>query len=187
MSRTTRRRFLKRAAGAAGAAAAVGAAGAVGGCRIPAEVADTRADDAEILQLGLALEHEGIFAYEAGLKSGLLAKLGPGVVDLAKKFQSHHVDHRNALAETIRVLGGTPAEAKDSYDLGTINGPVDVVKLAVKIENKAANLYAEAVGKISSPAIRVQAAKILGAEAWHTAVLRGALKEDPAPDWQLTE
>jgi hypothetical protein len=100
------------------------------------------------------------------------------------------MDHRKALIDTLAVLAPEvrPVEKKPSYDFGLPAkfGPVDLIKLAAKIENTAANLYAEAVGKLSSPSLRVNAAKILGAEAWHTAVLRGALKEDPAPDWQLT-
>lgn len=182
---TTRRRFLKHA----GAATAVGAAVAVSGCQAPPEPPDKRADDAKILQGALALEHEGIAAYEAAIKSGLLEKLGAGVVALAKKFQGHHVDHREKLIATITLLGQTPIGKKDAYDWGLNKNttPVDVVKLAAKIENMAANAYAQAVGVLDSPALRVQAAKILGAEAWHTAVLRGALNQDPAPDWELTE
>ena len=180
--RKNRREFLIQA-GAAGAVAGVV------GCTeskppAPAPPPDTKAGDVEILQSALALEHQGIAAYQAALDSGLIKD--EKVADVARKFQNHHKDHRAALTDAIRNLGGKPAEKKDAYDFGAPKRAEDLLRLAAKIENTAANAYADAVGKLGDRRLAVQAAKILGAEAWHTAVLRSALGDDPAPSWELT-
>src|SRR5262245_61587877 len=70
--------------------------------------------DSGILNVALALEHEAIAAYQIGAESGLLAK---EVLAVAVLFQSHHKAHRDALADTVRKLGGTPVaeQAMDAY------------------------------------------------------------------------
>ena len=70
--------------------------------------------DTSILNIALALEHEAIAAYQIGAESGLLAK---EVLPVAVLFQSHHKAHRDALAATVRKLGGTPAaeQSMDAY------------------------------------------------------------------------
>jgi hypothetical protein len=67
------------------------------------------AQDVSILNVALGLEHEAIAAYQLGAASGLLEK---PVLDTAVQFQSHHKGHRDALAGTIRKLGGEPVAAR---------------------------------------------------------------------------
>ena len=62
------------------------------------------AADIRILNTALAAELEAIAAYEVGAKSGLLQ---PAVLELAVQFQGHHRQHADALAGTVRKLGGT--------------------------------------------------------------------------------
>ena len=102
--------------------------------------------DTGILNIALTLEHEAIAAYQIGAESGLLAK---EVLPVAVLFQSHHKAHRDALADTVRKLGGTPAaeQAMDAYmkssklNVAAIKSQGDVLALAQRLELGAANAY----------------------------------------------
>lgn len=184
MDISNRRTFL-RTAGAVGVAAGLVGCGTQphGTTPVKPDTSGT-AEDTAVLQAALALEHQGIAAYEDLLLKG--PSLDKETRATLGQFQKHHQAHRDALAATIRARSETPVAAKDSYDF---KRPFDLegwLRLAADTENKAANAYAEAIGKFSNRTLAVQAAKILAAEAWHTAALRRMLKEDPAPDWQLT-
>ncbi len=135
-------------------------------------------NDVKILQDALALEHKGIAAYAAGIASNLLdATISP----VALKFKGHHEQHRDKLTKTIQSLGAKPVEAMEKYDFGVLASQDDILKLAVSIEELAAFSYAQGAGDLSDHGLVVAAISIVGCECWHTAVLKSALKEDPAP------
>ena len=100
--------------------------------------------DVTILNVALALEYEAINAYQLGASSGLLQK---PVLDVAVRFQSDHKAHRDALAATIRKLGGTPlAETKledtaHSLKADMLKSQSDVLDLAARLELGATNAY----------------------------------------------
>ena len=48
----------------------------------------------------IALEHEGIAAYQIAATSGLL---DPAVVDIGVTFQGHHKGHRDALVSAVQA------------------------------------------------------------------------------------
>ena len=91
------------------------AVGLLVGCTAKAgtmQTADTSKSDVDILNTALALEYEGIAAYQVGAESGLLQK---PALDLAVVFQGHHGEHAAALTRTIASLGGKPVEPKAKY------------------------------------------------------------------------
>lgn len=136
-------------------------------------------NDIKILQDALALEHKGIAAYTAGINSGLLDTPTTAV---ATKFRGHHEQHRNKLSSTILSLGAKPVEAPAKYDdFPLMTSQTDILKFAASIEETAAFAYSTAAGDLSDHGLIVAAISIVGCEAWHTAVLRGALGQDPAP------
>jgi hypothetical protein len=139
--REGRRLFLRNVGFVAGA----GIIGAVVSPALakPKKSSDT-SSDVNVMQGALALEHEGIAAYEIAGHSGLLR---PPTLKLALLFQSHHKQHRDALADLIKKAGGAPvtpktdAEYTKELDLGALKTEADVVALATKLELGATNAY----------------------------------------------
>jgi rubrerythrin len=136
--------------------------------------------DASILNSALGAEFEAIAAYQVGAESGLLQK---PVLDLAVTFQGHHRQHADALAKTIKKLGGTPVEAKAAYHfpVETLKTQADVLRFAATLEKGAVSAYLGAVPLFGNRDLSTAAASILGDEAMHWAVLRNALGEAPVP------
>jgi rubrerythrin len=142
--------------------------------------AQTANNDVAILNAALAAEQEAIAAYQLGATSGLLQK---PVLDLAVQFQGHHKEHADALAATVKKLGGTPNEAKKAYSFPTqkLKKQADVVAFAAELEKGAVSAYLGAVPILTDRELAKVAASILGDEAMHWAVLRQALGQNPVP------
>src|SRR3954466_5811790 len=89
--------------------------------------------DIDVLQTTLAFEHEGIAAYRLAGASGLLA---PNTLSVARIFLGHHEQHREALAQLIRLTGAKPIEPRadaeyvDALNLQKLKNQGDVIKLA---------------------------------------------------------
>src|SRR5512145_923286 len=175
-----RRAFLIRTGQVGLSAAAVAL---LAGCESMAQNRGTGASDGSdvaILNTALGLEHEAVAAYQVGAESGLLQK---PVLDLAVTFQSHHKEHADVLAATIRRLGGSPAapKAKYSFPVETLKSQADVLLFAATLEKGAVSAYLGAVPLFANRDLAKAAASILGDEAMHWAVLRNALGENPVP------
>lgn len=139
-------------------------------------------EDAAILNTALALEYQGIAAYQVGAESGLLQK---PVLDVAVKFQTQHKAHAGALAEAVMKLGATPVEAKKPSEYGfpveQLKTQADVLRFAAGLEKGAASAYLGAIPMFHNRDLAKAAASILGDETMHWAVLLNALGEDPVP------
>lgn len=165
-----------------------GALALLGGCEAmaagPGARSDTRAVDPEadvrILNTALGAELEAVAAYQVGAESGLLQK---DVLALASRFQGHHREHADALAATVRKLGGSPVGPKARYDfpVDTLRNQADVLRFAAGLEKGAVSAYLGAVPLFGSRELARVAASILGDEAMHWAVLRHAVGEEPVP------
>ncbi|MFY9646584.1 MAG: ferritin-like domain-containing protein, partial [Terriglobales bacterium] len=81
----------------------------------PAAAAVKYEGDLAILNVALGLEHQAIAAYDAGANSKLLSA---DQLKIAVSFQTDHKRHRDALIHYIRRFGGTPVDAKASYEFG---------------------------------------------------------------------
>ena len=136
--------------------------------------------DVTILNTALGAEQEAIAAYQVGAESGLLSQ---PVLDLAVQFQGHHKEHADVLARTVRDFGGTAVEPLPSYDFPTdsLKSEADVLRFAAGLEKGAVSAYLGAVPLFEERELAKAAASILGDEAMHWAVLRGALGENPVP------
>ncbi len=145
-----------------------------------AAMAADPANDVNILNSALGAEQEAIAAYQVGAESGLLSK---PVLDLAVQFQGHHKEHAEVLAKTVSDLGGTPHEAMATYDFPVeqLKSEADVLRFAAGLEKGAVSAYLGAVPLFAERELAKAAASILGDEAMHWAVLRGALGENPVP------
>lgn len=167
------------------AAALLGGCFAHGSTARPTAAAATTVNpgqDVQILNAAIALEHEGIAAYQIAASSGLLQ---PAVVQVGVTFKGHHEGHRDALIGAVRTLGGAPVEAKsmDEYirdlDVASLRNQTDVLRLALRLERGAANAYLSLIPSMSADYHQV-AARLAGDEAFHAAILANALGE-PIP------
>ncbi|KCZ92871.1 ferritin-like domain-containing protein [Hyphomonas johnsonii] len=150
--------------------------------RIMRASAEELSSDVQILNAAIALEHEGIAAYQIAATSGLL---DPAVVDIGVTFQGHHKGHRDELVKAVRTLGGTPVEEKSlddyakSLNAASLTNQTDVLKLALGLERGAANAYLGLIPSLGVDFHQV-AARMAGDEAFHAAILANALGE-PIP------
>ena len=136
--------------------------------------------DIDILNVALGLEHEAIEAYQIGAESGLLQK---PVLDLSIIFQGHHKGHRDALASTVRQLGGNAVEAKSrtdyiaSLNIAAIKDQSGILRLAQSHELGAANAYIGVMPSLGGKELAQVCAKIAADEASHWSLLTTALGE----------
>jgi hypothetical protein len=129
-------------------------------------------DDLAILNVALGLEHEAIAAYQAGAKSGLLSGTA---LDMAVSFMRDHERHRDTITGFLGRFGGSPVLAKTGYDFGTIRTAADILTLAHRLEQGAADAYLANAGKLESAEILDAAAGILIDEVRHATAFRLAL------------
>ncbi|MBO0333197.1 ferritin-like domain-containing protein [Sneathiella sp. CAU 1612] len=175
---SSRRAFL----GATGKTLSATALAMVVGSNIKTAAAADASQDIEILNAAIALEHEGIAAYQIAATSGLL---DPAVVDIGVTFQGHHKGHRDVLVKAVETLGGKPAEEKSlgayAADLkaSSLKNQVDVLRLALDLERGAANAYLGLIPSLG-PDYHQVAAQMAGDEAFHAAILANALGQ-PIP------
>jgi len=178
---STRRIFLRNA-GLFGLGLAATAPLLVPARALAATASKDTQQDIAILNSALALEYQGIAAYQVGAESGLLQK---AVLDLAVTFQGHHKAHADILAETVTKLGGKPEMAKKAAEYGfpvdKLKNQADVLRFAAGLEQGAASAYLGAVPQFHNRDLARAAASILGDETMHWAILRNAVGEDPVP------
>lgn len=136
--------------------------------------------DVRILNTALGAEYEAIAAYQVGAESGLLGK---DVLVVAVAFQGHHKQHADALASTVRKLGGKAVVTKTRYvfPVEKLQTQADVLRFAAGLEQGAVSAYLGAVPVFNDKTLAQVAASILGDEAMHLAVLRQVLGENPVP------
>lgn len=155
-----------------------------GGCATGYSQASAQdiSSDVGILNAAIALEYEGIAAYQIAATSGLLQ---PAMVEIGVTFQGHHKGHRDALVAAVQTLGGTPAEEKSleeyaaSLNAAALRNQEDVLRLALGLERGAANAYLGLIPALSND-FHQTAARMAGDEAFHAAILANALG-DPIP------
>ncbi len=170
-----RRAFLGRAGAATLSAAAIAL---LAGRDALAQGSTASMQDVGILNVALALEHEGINAYQLGAMSGLLQK---PVLEVAVKFQDDHKKHRDALVATIQKMGGAPVAEKklDEYARSlradTLKSQADVLELAARLELGATNAYLGVIPAFKDPALAKIAGRLAADETMHWTILNNAL------------
>ncbi len=134
--------------------------------------------DIAVLQGALALENEGIAAYSIAGGSGLLSA---EVLKVALVFLGHHKAHRDSLASLIIKAGGKAADPKSDaeytrdLDLGSLKSQGDVIALAARLEQGAANAYVGQVAALKDRSLATLFAQLSTDEAVHWAILNNAL------------
>jgi rubrerythrin len=173
--------------GSATTLSAAGLAAVLGSTALPRAAraaTGNAAQDIQLLNAALGLEHEGIAAYQLGAQSKLLK---PEVLKVAVTFQSHHKQHRDDLIAAIGKLGGKPVAAKalDDYakelNAAALKSQTDILRLALKLEKGATNAYLGVIPSLDQPDLYLFAARTAADESFHAAVLGNVLGE-PIPE-----
>lgn len=108
------------------------------------------------LQAALAAEHAAVYGY--GVVGG---RVDDRRRTEAKAAYDAHRARRDALAREVRDLGGRPVAASAAYALPfAVRGPADAVRLAARLEERVAGVYADLV-RSSTGARRASAAGAL--------------------------
>src|SRR5579863_1348409 len=174
-----RRRFLTRSLFAAGAVTA----GAFGSSFLRGAVTRVYAagTDVDALQTSAAIENLAVAVYTkaASLPANVSGAANPVVLKFVQTTIQQHTDHANAFNAAIMQLGGKAQTGIDMtvYNgvvtpaLPKITGPVDVLSLAITLEDAAAQSYVK-FGSDASDANAIKTwASIAPVEAQHVAVL----------------
>lgn len=148
--------------------------------------------DLKVVALATALENQAVGAYKATLDAAKAGKLGtvpPAVATFVTTAMAQHADHAKAWnavltgagkpAITDVPLSNQPATLKA---LGAAKDVGAVAKLALQLENQAAQTYLFATYNVTSPAGIATAATIAPVEAMHAAILNFVLGTYPVPD-----
>jgi rubrerythrin len=135
--------------------------------------------DIDILNYALTLEYLEAAFYEGAAKTPGLSKEVAGYV---KTFGEEEAEHVDALAATIKELGGKPVEAP-GVDFGdAFTSAAKLIPLAITFEDTGVSAYNGAAPEIQSKDLLATAGGIVQVEARHAATIRFAAGEDPAPD-----
>lgn len=147
---------------------------------------EQEAHDARLLNQGIALEQGAILVYQAAAGLDFL-KEDQDVLRIAGLFRGQHEEHRDALAQWVRALGGAPVE------LAQLLAPplpplildeaqpvaarrVALLEFARRLERQAADAYFHLIAaELKTDFARRSALEILPVEAQHVAVFDAAL------------
>ncbi|MBR7837854.1 ferritin-like domain-containing protein [Actinospica durhamensis] len=148
--------------------------------------------DLKVVALAVALENQAVGAYQAALNAAQAGRLGtvPAAVGtFITTAMSQHQDHAKAWNAVLTGAGvpaitGVPLsnQAATTEALGNAGTVADVAKLALELENQAAETYLFAAGNVASSGGIATAASIAPVEAMHAAVLGFVLGRYPVPD-----
>ncbi|WP_427196952.1 ferritin-like domain-containing protein [Streptomyces sp. DSM 41987] len=148
--------------------------------------------DLKVVALATALENQAVGAYQATLAAAKAGKLGtvpPAVATFVTTAMAQHADHAKAW-NAVLTGAGKPAitnvplsnQADVTAALGKATDVGAVAKLALQLEDQAAQTYLFATYNVTSPAGISTAATIAPVEAMHAAILHYVLGQYPVPD-----
>ncbi|MDQ3723460.1 MAG: ferritin-like domain-containing protein [Actinomycetota bacterium] len=172
----TRESFLLRSTLAG--AAAYGTLSATG--LITKALAESGGGDVDILNFALTLEYLETEFYV------LAAKQVKGLSDyeskLTKELRDNESEHVDALAATIKKLGGK-AVAKPEFDFGGAFGNrATYLKTANTLEDTGVSAYNGAAPMIKSAEVLGAAGSIVQVEGRHASLIRLVRNKPPAPE-----
>ncbi|WP_327292659.1 ferritin-like domain-containing protein [Streptomyces sp. NBC_01198] len=196
-----RRRFLAGAGGLAAALALAAcsssdkdtsASGTKGAGAPKPSASSLYTGDLKVVALATALENQAVGAYRATLAAAKAGKLGtvpPAVATFVTTAMAQHSDHAKVWNAVLTGAGkpavtGVPLtnQAATTAALGKATSVGDVAKLALQLEDQAAQTYVFAAGAVTSAGGIQTAATIAPVEAMHAAILHYVLGQYPVPD-----
>ncbi|GAA1943167.1 ferritin-like domain-containing protein [Kitasatospora viridis] len=172
-----RRRWWQRGSVLAGAA---GVAALVGGRAFAdsASPSAATADDIMALQTAASIENLAVSVYQTAAGLSFIKNGNATVAAFIAKTTAQHQAHAQAFNAAATQAGGQAQSGPDpkykavvDQALPTIQGPADVVKLAITLEDVAAQTYTKNVSLVSSADLRKLFASVAPVEAQHRATL----------------
>jgi rubrerythrin len=136
--------------------------------------------DLEIVQYALTLEYLETDFYNAVIKSGVIKDRK--LAQAATMIRDNEQEHVDALAATVKNLGGTSKRPQTTFDSVIEGGPDKVLQTAATVENLGAAAYLGQAGRIQSKEILAAALAIHSVEGRHAAALNQAVGKSIVPD-----
>jgi hypothetical protein len=145
-----------------------------------ANKATSNAQDVMALQTAAGLENLAVFTYKTALGLAFIGgSSANGVVKaFATKTMQQHTEHGQAFNAAVAKLGGKQQTSTDpkytpvvQKAAGGIKGALDVVSLAITLEDIAAETYVKNVGLVSTSDLRNLFLSVAGVESQHKAIL----------------
>jgi hypothetical protein len=197
---STRRGFFLGAAGAVALGAAAACSSGSSGTPKPSSSApkppppppETYTGDLKVVALATALENLAVSAYSGALQkagAGQLGTVPPAVATFIQTAMKQHSDHAQAWNAVLSKAGKpTINDAPLSITQDQVNmlnaatSVPDVAKLALNLENVAAQTYTFATANVADAGGIMTAATIQPVETMHAAILNFILGQYPIPD-----
>lgn len=169
-------RQAKHRFGAAGVVAGLAGVGiALGAGRA---MAATSSNDVQALQTAASIENLAINVYQTAAALPFIKNGNATVAAFIAKTTTQHQAHAQAFNAAVTSAGGMVQNAPDPKYLAvvqqmlpSIKAPGDVVKLAITLEDVAAQTYTKNVTQVSDPTLRKLFGSVAPVEAQHRAVL----------------
>jgi rubrerythrin len=142
----------------------------------------TFADDIEVLNYALTLEHLETAFYRDGIGQFTFGQ-GPfleSIDDAMAAIAEHEAAHVATLTQVITDLGGEPVE-EATYDFGYTDAR-SFLATAAAVENLGVRAYDGAGAAISDPGLLTAAGSIVAVEARHAAYLNVINGAEPFPE-----
>jgi hypothetical protein len=143
------------------------------------------------LQTAVSLELLAVATYGAALTLPFITSGNPVIIKFAQTTMDQHDQHRDAFSAQTKALGGTDQTATNPKYTPIVEAakpklltPLDVVTLAMTLEQVATETYLADLNRYTDVTSRVLMASVMGVECQHLATLRavGALLSGGAPE-----
>ena len=148
--------------------------------------------DLKVVALAAALENLAVAAYDGALKKASAGQLGtvpPAIANFITTVRKQHSDHAAAwngvlTKANLPAVSGTPLTIAPAAvaSLDKANTVPEVAKIALGLENAAADTYTFAIANVKDGGGIMTAATIQPVEAMHAAILNFVLGQYPVPD-----
>ncbi|HEX4090422.1 MAG TPA: ferritin-like domain-containing protein [Trebonia sp.] len=180
-----RRRLASVAKRAGGLLAATGLIGAIADY-IGSPAFAASGTDVQVLQTASSIEVLAVSTYKTALGLPYIggSSANPVVKAFATTTMAQHADHLAAFQAATTALGGTKQTKPDPAFVPVVNkavaaitkaspsaGALDVVALALELENIAAETYVNNMSLLSDANAKKLTASVMGVEAQHVAIL----------------
>lgn len=181
-----RRRWWQRGtvlAGAAGVAALAGGRAFADSASPSAAASGSTSgsvatDDIMALQTAASIENLAVAVYQTAAGLSFIKSGNPTVAAFIARTTMQHQAHAKAFNAAATQAGGQAQNGPDpkykavvDQALPTIQGPADVVKLAITLEDVAAQTYTKNVAQVGDAQLRKLFASVAPVEAQHRATL----------------
>ena len=175
---------LRASIGATTLLGAAGGAALVGLLASPAFASSSK--DVQILQTANSIENLAISAYKTALTLPYIggSSANPVVTKFCQVTMGQHMQHDDAFTAAVKQLGGKAQNASDPAFVPVVTkavksitaatpsaGALQVVALALELENIAAETYVKDTVTVKSTKNKALFASIMGIEAQHASVL----------------